>query len=351
MSKRVLFSVNHPAQVHLFKYAARELEAEGFETLVAAREKEMTADLLSAEGLDYVTLTTESDGLVELTAELAKRERRLYNLAREFDPSVIVARLAPPAVHVATALGCRNLVYMDTVLRPQTVRLLYHGLTLPFVDDICSPPGMDFHVPFGQSHTVGFQELAYLHPDRFKPEPERLRAHGVNPDATYTVVRLAGWDAYHDIGEKGLDVAARSQLVEQLCDRGEVYITCEGDLPSEYDRYQLAVPPHLVHDLLYFADLYIGDSQTMPTEAALLGTPAIRINSVVGDNDMHNFLELEERELLYSYTDGTAAIDRAEALLADDDAERWERERKRLLAQQRDVTEHMVELIRTGGNG
>ena len=37
----------------------------------------------------------------------------------------------------------------------------------------------------------------------------------------------------------------------------------------------------------------MGDSQTMATEAALLGTPAIRSNSFVGENDMTNFKVLE----------------------------------------------------------
>jgi len=46
--------------------------------------------------------------------------------------------------------------------------------------------------------------------------------------------------------------------------------------------------------VLAFADLYLGDSQTMATEAALLGTPAIRSNSFVGPNDMTNFKVLEE---------------------------------------------------------
>jgi len=346
MSERVLFSVNHPAQVHLFKHAIWELEAAGCETLVASRDKEMTRDLLDAYDIEYVELTAESNGLVELGIELARREVSLYRVARRFDPDVIVARLSPPAVHVSTAIGCRNLVYMDTVLRPRAVRVLYHGLTLPFVDDICAPPGFDFRVPRGRSHQAAFQELSYLHPNRFEPKPDRLRRHGVEPENPYSVVRLAGWDAYHDFGERGLSRGDRDRILDILTSEGDVYITSEGTLPDEYEQYQITVPPHRIHDLLYYADLYIGDSQTMPTEAALLGTPAIRVNSVVGDHDMYNFVELEETyELLFSYSEGEKAVDRAAQIITERRDDEWTRRRERLITDAKDVTAEMIDLI------
>ena len=37
-----------------------------------------------------------------------------------------------------------------------------------------------------------------------------------------------------------------------------------------------------MHHALYFAQIYIGDSQTMAAEAAVLGTPSIRFNDFVG---------------------------------------------------------------------
>jgi len=43
---------------------------------------------------------------------------------------------------------------------------------------------------------------------------------------------------------------------------------------------------------LYYANVYIGDSQTMATEASVLGTPAIRSNSFAEGSDMSNFREL-----------------------------------------------------------
>ena len=41
--------------------------------------------------------------------------------------------------------------------------------------------------------------------------------------------------------------------------------------------------------------MVVADTQTIVTEAAVLGTPAIRYNSFAGENDMGNFVELEQK--------------------------------------------------------
>ena len=51
-----------------------------------------------------------------------------------------------------------------------------------------------------------------------------------------------------------------------------------------------------MHDLMYYASLFIGDSQSMCAEAGILGTPFIRYNDFVGKieylNDLENNYEL-----------------------------------------------------------
>ena len=54
-----------------------------------------------------------------------------------------------------------------------------------------------------------------------------------------------------------------------------------------------------MHNALYFATMYIGDSQTMAAEAAVLGTPSIRYNDFVG-----KLSYLEELEHEYQLTFG-----------------------------------------------
>ncbi|MFD1588404.1 DUF354 domain-containing protein [Halorientalis brevis] len=343
--KRVIFDVNHPAQVHLFRHAITELEDRGHDTLVTSREKEITTDLLDAYGIDHELLSTAGDGAVSLVTELLGREWRLLSVAREFEPDVIVSRLSPAAAHVSTVLGCPNVVFTDTVVPSKLMRTLNYGMTLPFVDVACIPP--NFELPFSPARTVtaGFHELAYLHPNRFEPDAERLAAAGVAVDEPYFVLRFASWDAYHDVGNEGWSRQGKRDIVSFLDDHGTVYITSESELPSEFREYQLSVPPHLIHDLLYFSDLYLGDSQTMCTEATLLGTPSIRVNSKVGTHDMNNFVELDRRGLLFSYPDERDALAQTRAIVTGQVDADWERKRQALIDDKRDVTSLMLELI------
>ncbi|AQL44843.1 hypothetical protein BV210_18945 (plasmid) [Halorientalis sp. IM1011] len=344
-TRRVLFDINHPAQVHLFRPVIRDLEGRGHETLVTSRDKEITTELLDAYDIPHECLSTEGGGLLATVAEMAVKGVRLFEIAREFDPDVVVARPNPPAIYVANLLGARTVMLRDTVIPSRFLRACYRGLMLPFVDDLCAPEGFETDLTGGRNHTLGFQELTYLHPDRFEPDRDRLAAHGVATDEPYFVLRFAAWEAYHDVGGGGWSTEGKRELIDALSEYGTVYVTSEADLPAEFAEYELTVPSHLIHDLLYFANLYAGDSQTMATEAALLGTPVIRVNSKVGDHEMHNFEDLERRGLLYSFRDEGSALAKARELVDGEDGIDWQRRRRELIADKPDVGAYLRDLI------
>ena len=85
----------------------------------------------------------------------------------------------------------------------------------------------------------------------------------------------------------------------------------------------------------------------MTTEAAILGTPAVRCNSFVGPKDMGNFIELEQKyDSIYSYQDSRQAIQKAVELIQQPDLKKqWAKKRQKLLADKIDVTHFMVDFI------
>ncbi|SNR70196.1 hypothetical protein SAMN06266787_11226 [Halorubrum ezzemoulense] len=277
-----------------------------------------------------------------LISEWVKREYRTINIARSYDPDIILSVASPPAAHAAKVVGCPNIVFNDS--EPAH---LASKLTHPFADRICTPANFDVDLGEKQDRYDGYHELAYLHPDRFDPDPDALRDHDIEPDEPYSVLRFVSWGAHHDVGQHGFSLEAKQKLVSVLSNQGDVYITSESTLPDEFEEYRLPIPPDRIHDLLYYANLYVGDSQTMATEAAILGTPAVRSNSFAGEDDMGNFIELErEYRLLYSRTDETETIKIVRALIDDSDAQdRWQLKRESLIDNKIDVTEYMLELI------
>ena len=75
----------------------------------------------------------------------------------------------------------------------------------------------------------------------------------------------------------------------------DIYITSERPLEPELEPYRIRINPIYMHDVMAFASLYIGDSQTMAMEAAIMGVPAIRFNDFVGKIGV--MAELEDGKL------------------------------------------------------
>ncbi|MFC3959090.1 DUF354 domain-containing protein [Halovivax cerinus] len=345
----ILFDVNHPAHVHFFKHPIWELEELGHNCLVTSREKDVTVELLDEYDLDHQPLTSQGSGLVSLATEWAIRGAKMVNVARKFSPDVIVSRPNPVAVHTASLFRCPVILFSDSDVSSagSVVQQAVQKTSYPFADLICTPKSLNWD--FGESHCRlnGYFELSYLHPDRFEPKPELLSAHGIDPESRFFVLRFISWEAYHDEDQSGLSRSTKQRMVEYLSDLGDVYITSESELPGEFEQYRLPLPPSVIHHALYYADLYVGDSQTMATEAAILGTPTVRSNSFAGDDDMSNFIELEETyKLMYSTPNENDALDRIMELAADEDAPReWSERRANLIEETSDITEDIVSAI------
>lgn len=340
---RALVDVTHPAHVHLFRPTIATLQSRGHEVHVTSRAKDVTLDLLDAHGIDHTVLSRKRTGSFGLPREWLLREARLLRYAYRLDPDIVLSRLNPPAAHVARLLDVPNVVFHDNEVAGTVDRI-----TSPFATLVCTPTA--YEGDFGDRHLryEGFHELAYLHPARFEPDPAPLHGARVDPDEPYAVVRLVGMDAHHDAGAAGFSSETVHDLVDGLADQGSVYVTSERPLPSDLAAFESPVHPSAMHHLLAFADLYVGDSATMATEAALLGTPTVRYNPL--DDEMGNFTVLQEYGLVDSTFDEHEATDAALALMADADAgRRWRRRRRRLLAENVDVTAFIVELAEEVG--
>jgi predicted glycosyltransferase len=169
----------------------------------------------------------------------------------------------------------------------------------------------------------------------------------INVDDKFILMRFVAWKAGHDITQKGFDLETKLRYVKSLEKYAKVYISSETELPPEFEEYRITIPPEKIHDFMYYAQLLVGDSQTMTTEAALLGTPAVRCNSFVGENDMANFIELENKyDLIYSFSDYEKALDKAISLLQKSDLkEQWAQKREVMLSDKVDVSSFIVDYI------
>ena len=93
--------------------------------------------------------------------------------------------------------------------------------------------------------------------------------------------------------------------------------------------------------------ILITDSQTVTTEAACLGVPVVRCNSWVGDNDMGNFIELEQKyKLIYSFNDSKKASEKVDELINKENLSiEWQNKKAHMLEEKEDMTEYLFSLI------
>lgn len=336
---KILFDINHPHQVHFFKNAIWNLQKRGHEILTTASDKDLSLYLLNVYGFEPIESGKNMHGLVSKACNLPLKDYKLLKIARDFSPDILVST-APYLPHVSRVIKKPHISFSDTENSKLT-----HRLTLPFTKVICTPSCFEKDLGSKQIRYEGYQELSYLHPNHFKPDPGVLDEIGLNKKDKFIILRFVSWGASHDIGDKGFTDTI--DVVESLKQYGKILITSEKKLPKEIEKYKITIPPEKIHDLLYFTELYIGESATMASESAVLGTPAILVST-----SRRGYTNEEENKygLAYNFSDPKEgqrqALEKAFELLKNENTkEEWGEKRKRMLDEKIDVAKFMTEFI------
>jgi predicted glycosyltransferase len=337
---RILVDITHPAHVHFFRNAIDIWREHDHEVLMTSREKDITTQLLDEYGYKHSCLSTARRGALGLALELIEHEVKLLRLGRRFQPDVLLEIGGTFIVYAARLLGAPALVFYDT-----EIARVSNAITYPFADAICTPSC--YAGDLGRKHVRydGYQELAYLHPNQFVPDDRVLGELGLSVEEPFTVVRFVGWTSGHDVGLRGFSPDGKKALIDRLTQFGKVVISSELPLSGEMEKYRMRLSPTKIHHLLSFSTLYIGESATMASESAVLGTPFILV-SPVG----RGYTDEQEKEYGLGYTispdQEEQAIDLAVELTQRENLQdEWQAKRRRLLQDRIDVTAWMVDFV------
>jgi len=344
-SMKVLVFVNHPAQVHLFKNIVWKLQEHGHTVEIALREKDVALYLLEKYGFKYTSVGKYHPTMIGKGYELITTDYKSYKLARKFRPDILVD-VGIYGAHTSKFIRKPSIMFIDDDRGGEIVEFL----AIPFSDVVLTLASVRTNfAKFGKKEirVNSFKELAYLHPNWFKPDKTVLSEAGISENKEHALLRFVSWTSYHDFRKIGLDIESKRRIIGILEDHGVVpYISSEIPLPEEFEKYRLPVPPEKLHGLLYYAKLLIGDSQTMTTEAACLGVPAIKCNDYVADDDS-NFIELEkEYGAIFRFTNPDEALSKLNQLLDMPNLrEQWMDKRRKILSDKIDLTSFMVWFI------
>jgi predicted glycosyltransferase len=334
---KIVIDINHPAHVHYFKHFITEMQKRGHKIIITATEKDITYKLLKKYDLDFVRMGSHGNTMIKKIFYLPLMVFSMYLAVRKFQPDIFLGFGSIRAAYTAAILRKPCINFEDTEHSTGQI-----SLYKPFVNCICTPSSFIGSLGPKQVRFNGSMDLAYLHPKRFTPDPAILQELGLKETDTFIVVRFVSWEASHDIGQHG--IKDKSAFVKFLKNYGCVLLTTEGTLPAELEPYLIKISPEKLHNLLYYAALYVGEGGTMASEAAVLGTHAIHISTTAKYcgvfQDLHNY------GLLWTVENDSSAYECITSLMQIKSLkEEGKIKREKLVNDKTDVTSFMIWFI------
>ena len=334
--------IGHPAHVHFFRNLISEMKSSGHNVVVTARKKEVSVELLNQYGIEFIDRGELKGSLVRKAIDMPMIDMKLRRIFKEKEIDLSLGILNPYVAQTSWFLKKPSIIFNDTENAKLALKL-----TKPFCSAIMTPDCYKDEIGKKQIRYPGYHELAYLHPNRFQPDPSILESLGVEKEEIFSIIRFVSWQASHDVGHPGISSKNKTLAVKEFSKYGRVFISSEGKLPKELRKFQIKIPPTRIHHAMKYATLLYGESSTMASECALLGTPAIYL-----DNEGRGYTDEQEKEFgaVFNFTesekDQTASIKKGIEILKDAKVKKkWSKKRVRILKDKIDVTEFLSWLI------
>lgn len=332
----ILIDIGHPAHVHLLKNVAAELKKKGHGVFFSARDIPVAKRLMEMYGMmPYLDLGGKKDSLLGKAKTVLHQDRLLFHFVRKNKIDIgLSSGIALSHVSRLTSMKSFNFDDDDDEAEKLVVKYCH-----PMTDVVFTPDCISRKTEHAL-HYAGTHELAYLHPNRFIPDESVLERAGLKKDERFFIMRFVAFKGHHDVGQNGLSVEQKRRLIELLKPNGRVIITSERQIEPEFEEYRLPVPPEEIHSLMAYASMFLGDSQTMTSEAGLLGVPSLKCNTFAGQLSVPNEME-DKYGLCYAYLpdDFEKMYEHVKSLLENPNVKaEWAEKRKRFMADKIDVT-------------
>jgi len=271
---KILFQMVHPAKYHFHKIAINNLIEAGHEVEVLIQTKDMLEELVKRENWQYKNLFPKGRKisflpkiisnalmlLISIFRQLKYVRRKSFDLFIGGELGIAGKISGVPSIYVTDD---------DMYITPQQHHAAY------LATHILTPEICDMTIYNDKRITYkGYKALSHLHPKYFKPDISSLPQ--ILQDEDFFLIRVCSYNSIHDInGINGLDDNALIKLIYFLKDKGKIVMSNERPLPDEIKKYCLSPEKSNIENYLFFAKIFIGDSTTMCSEAAVLGTPSV----------------------------------------------------------------------------
>ena len=339
---KILIDIGHPAHVHYYKNLIKIMENKGHQFRIVARDRSVIFKLLDFYRIKFVSRGNGSNSIIGKIFYAFGCLSKIYIEAIKFKPDLFLSQGGVYTSSIAWLLRKPNISTEDT-----ENAVLSHKIAKLFGSYILSPNC--FNSNLGKRHIKynGYQELFYLHPKYFCPNESIYKSLGIPKGEKFMIIRFVDWNAHHDIGHKGISYENKIKAVNEFLKYSKVFILSDSKLPKELMKFRIKILPEKMHDALYYAEMLYGESSTMASESACLGTPAFFI-----DDEGRGYTNEEETNygLVFNFKESIPeqhkSIEKALQLLSQNNLkENFKSGHKRLLEDKIDVTAFLVWFI------
>lgn len=345
---KILFFFVHPSKFYLFRKTIDDLYSEGHSVQVLIINKDVLVDLVSQTNWYYkVILNTNRRTKFE-------RFKRLFTAFYALLTILVLLRAVGFKRHdlfvtddllvvLGRLLKIPTLFFTDDDLAVVPENSFFYSRATSIISPIWTNLGKYDSKKLAM---IGFKELAYLHPDIFVPDRD-LCVKSVGKEK-YVLIRVVSLSATHDTGIKGLDNKLLHEIINRVKKKYNVFISSERILPEELNQYVIKINPIDIAHYLSFSEFFITDSQTMASEAAVLGVPTIRYNSFVGKISVMEIKE-EKYGLYFGVKPDNSVrlLELVEYLLENENLkEEWAKRKSKMLSECEDVNNFMINTIK-----
>jgi uncharacterized protein len=294
--KTIAFFPAHPSQIWIMDELYKVLK-DKYHIIWFCRDKDILLDVAKLKGIKPIVLSTAKTKIIGNAFEFLVNIFKCFYYSYKYKIDLWVSKYG--AAHISAYFMRKKSIAFtddDVDIIPLTAWTSY-----PFTETILATKVTrqgNFSKKFKTINSVF--ELCYLHPNHFSADKKFLKLLSINDDQEYAIIRLSSLLAHHDGQIKGID----NQLLESIIQLLEKYhimplISSEKAIPKRFKAFLFTLPLDKMHHALYYAKLLIGDSQTMASESAVLGTAVFRFSDFTGR--LSYIDDLESYGLIQSY--------------------------------------------------
>lgn len=290
---KIAIDIHHAADINFFKNSIGLLRNKGVyvELIVRPRgkivpilQKELPDIPLKIIGMHYSPI----------------RKKILYGIKREIELLLYLKKVkfdvgvafGPEICYVSLLLGKPSMAFTDEYEYKLTTYLSKFAATCFAVPDCIPASGKNIY------KFKGLKELAYLHPNYFKPNMKILEDYGLNPNEYVFIREIASTSLnYRDASSKLHEI---TQYFNEIGLRPIVSLEDKNLIEKfRHNCIILNEPINDIYSLMFFAALTISSGDTVARESCLVGTPVI----YTGGRDMYVQRELIKKGCMYKATD------------------------------------------------